>query len=242
MKTYIVAYGGSIVIPGKTYDHVALENLANIVIDNPEKQFVFVIGGGKICRNALDELSELLDVALADDQGLMPFAKDEIGIGFTKINAHYTRRWLANKLGTDRVYENIVSNPALLPKTDKQVIIASGFKPGVSTDYIMMHLAEQAQADSAYKISNFPVVLNVKPEDFKVENMASYKPLYESTWQGIVNLVGDTFKAGGNYPLDPPSAALGLKLLNTFPAFKLYIGQKENLNQCLKMNRLLELL
>lgn len=227
MKTYIVAYGGSIVISGKTYDHEALERLAKIVENNSDKRFIFIIGGGKLCRFITQEVSSLLDEALTDAKDQKAFANDELGIAVTKINARYTRVWLEKRLGASVVYEDIVINPKLLPQTEKRVIIASGFKPGVSTDYDMMLFAKYAEAESAFKISNFPIVLNVKPTEFDKDKMASYEKLPELSWQAIVTLVGDSFLPGGNYPLDPPSAALGLELLKKIPNFSLYVGQKE---------------
>lgn len=233
METYVIKYGGSFVIPDKTYDESALEELASLVKSHKNKQFVFIIGGGKICRNINDAVDGLLNDALSNDIDLKGIARDELGIATTKINGRYVMRWLTNKLGTDYVYQDIVDYPEVAPKTDKRIVIATGYKPGVSTDYDMMLLAKAYNASKAFKISNFPVVLNVKPEEFDKTKISTYKPLPTMTWDYMLNLVGKEFIAGGNYPLDPPSAILANEIVKTVTNFTLYIGEKEQIGKML---------
>lgn len=233
METVIIKYGGSFVIPGKNYDISALEELASLVRNNEDKQFVFIIGGGKLCRNINDATTDLLDDALGSDNPLKGIAFDELGIATTKINGRYVLQWLTKELGVDLVYDDIVDYPEVAPQTDKRVVIATGYKPGVSTDYDMMLLAKAYKATKAFKISNFPVVLDVKPEEFDKEKISAYKPLPLMNWNYMLELVGREFIAGGNYPLDPPSAILGNELVKSIPEFTLFIGQKDQLNDML---------
>jgi len=233
METYVIKYGGSFVIPDKTYDESALEDLASLVKSHEDKQFVFIIGGGKICRNITNAVDSLLNDALSKDMDLKGIAQDELGIATTKINGRYVLRWLTNKLGADFVYQDIVDYPEVAPKTDKRIVIATGYKPGVSTDYDMMLLAKAYGASKVFKISNFPVVLDVKPEEFDKTKINSYKALPKMTWDYMLNLVGKEFIAGGNYPLDPPSAILANEIVKSIPNFTLYIGEKEQIGNML---------
>lgn len=231
METLIIKYGGSFVIPNETYDLNALEELAQLVLKNIDKQFIFIIGGGKLCRNINESVDKLLDSALADDISLKGIALDELGIATTKINGRFVLRYLSKRLGEDLVFEDIVDYPQVAPKTNKRVIIATGYKPGVSTDFDMMLLAKTYSAKKVFKISNFPVVLDVSPFDFDKSKISSYKPLSLMSWKKMLDLVGEKFIAGGNYPLDPPSAILGNELIKSIPDFSLFIGQKEELKK-----------
>lgn len=229
MKTIIIKYGGSFLIPDKGYSVEALEELKSLVDNFSDKQFVFIIGGGKLCRSVNEATSKLLDDALGDDEDQKRLARDELGIAVTKINGRCVLRWLTERLGSDIVYEDLVDYPQVAPQTDKRVIIATGYKPGVSTDYDMMLLAQAYGASSAFKISDFPVVLDANVHEFDKTKIDSYASLPQMTWKKMLELVGDTFLPGGNYPLDPPSALLGRQLSNTKPGFSLFIGQKEQL-------------
>ena len=88
------------------------------------------------------------------------------------------------------------------------------------------------------KISDFEIVKNVKPtyligknkEEMK-EILSKADDIKETTWQGLVDLVGTEWVAGLNTPFDPRAAALGLKLEDTLT---LYIGRKEQIPKMLK--------
>lgn len=229
METLIIKYGGSFVMPDKTYNLDSLEELKRLVLRFPKKRFVFVIGGGKLARNITKVSESILDDALEGNTFLKGLAFDELGIAVTKINGRFVLEWLKTNLGNDVVFEDIVDYPLNVPSTSKRVIIATGYKPGVSTDYDMMLLAKAYGASKVFKISNFPMVLDVKPENFKKELINSYKPIKNISWAGMKDLVGESFIAGGNYPLDPPSTRLGNELHKINHDFKLYIGQKEEL-------------
>ena len=233
METHIIKYGGSFIISGDKYNESALEELVNLAKTHEDKQFVFIIGGGKLCRNINGVSLNYLENALGKDNPLISVALDELGIAVTKINGRVVKQYLEKQLGEDLVYEDIVDYPEQAVETTKRIIIATGYKPGVSTDFDMMLLAKAYSASKAYKISDFPVVLDVKPEEFDKNKISEYEPLPRMSWKRMIDLVGKKFIAGGNYPLDPPSALLGQELANKNPEFALYIGQKEQLNAML---------
>lgn len=230
--TSVIAYGGSIVIPDDHYDEKAIERLAGLVKENPQRRFIFIIGGGKLCRNIQTASEEYLNTALSETKD-KNIALDEIGIAVTKINARTIIRKLTGRLGEGIVHPDYVDNPEILPETDAKVIIASGFRPGVTTDYCMMRLAELSTADSAIKISNFPIVLDVEPTAFDKDKIDTYKKLEKMTWSEMTELVGDTAFAGGNYPLDPPAAQLGKRLAQT-RQFVLHIGMSKELENMIE--------
>lgn len=232
METCVVAYGGSIVIPTDSYDELAMTHLADILSEHSDKRFIIIIGGGRLCRNINSSVRSLLINANLSSLEI-DVANDELGIATTKINARRVISSLSAYLGDDVVCPDYIDNPDIVPNTSHRIFIASGFKPGVTTDYCMMKLAQGFKASSAFKISNFPMILNVKPLNFNKVLIDSYDALPSISWDGIVDLVGDEFIPGGNYPLDPPAAKLGLKLSNLNSDFTLFVGQKDQFESML---------
>ncbi len=219
----IVKYGGSIINPDGLYSDSAIDKLFSIVESRKDESFCFVIGGGKICRYVQDAAKPRLEKAV--DKEDLDFALDEIGIAMTKINARHVQRALTEKL-EDRVCPELIIDPHNTPKGNYKVFLATGGKPGHSTDYDMMVLAESLKADKVIKISDFPVVLDVKALEFDKEKISTYKPLPRMTWNKMLELVGTEWIAGGNYPLDPKAAVLGKRL-----GVELYIGQYSELDR-----------
>lgn len=233
MESWIIKYGGSFVIPGEQYDISALEELVSLVREHVDKQFIFVIGGGKLCRNINDASIGLLKKALGEGNPLVGVALDELGIAVTKINGRFVLDYLTRELGEDLVFDDIVDYPEMSVKTSKRVIIATGYKPGVSSDYDMMLLARAYSVSKAFKISNFPVVLDVKAVEFDKSKIGEYVSLPVMSWDKMLGLVGEKFIPGGSYPLDPSSAILGSELAKKNPQFTLFIGEKHQLSAML---------
>lgn len=233
METCVVAYGGSVVIPGDSYDQFAMTHLADLLKEHSSKRFILIIGGGKLCRNVtLNVRPFFVNANLSSNE--IDIANDEVGIAITKVNARKVISSLQEYLGDDVVYSDYIDDPNILPNTSHRVFIASGFKPGVTTDYCMMALAKNFNASFAFKISDFPVVLDVHPLEFNSGLIDTYKKINSISWQGIVDLVGDSFHPGGNYPLDPLAAKLGFEISKENPSFSLYVGQVSQFEKMLK--------
>ena len=155
------------------------------------------------------------------------FALDEIGIAVTKINARYLYKQLREVFG-NKICPNLIINPRSVPPKGYRIYLATGAVPGSSTDYDTILLAESFSPDRVIKVSDFPVVLDVKALEFDKRKLAEYKSLPEITWEELLELVGTEWVEGGNYPLDPKAAALGSKLAEK-AEFSLLIGQYEEL-------------
>jgi uridylate kinase len=222
----IIKYGGSILNPDGNYDQRAIDLLVKLIKKQADKQFCFIIGGGKICRHVQSASKSLLHPILPEPQ-LSP-AMDEIGIAMTKINARYVQTILREELGEEKVCPHLVIDPSKPPIPGYQVYLATGTVPGHSTDHVMMSLAKTLEAKSAIKISDFPVVLNVKPHEFIKEHMGTYEKLPQMRWQQLRDLVGE-WVDGGNYPLDPDATSIGVELAGT--GFFLLIGQYAQLEK-----------
>jgi uridylate kinase len=231
----IIKFGGSIVIPGGNYDNNVINEFIDLVKDSKD-QFMFVVGGGKLCRNVQNVSDEFLKTAL-DNEDSIQYAKDWLGIATTKINANYVREQFTKVFG-DEVYPEIILDPTMKVESNCRIFFTGGWKPGSSTDKDMMLLAETFQAEKVFKISNFGLVKNINPIEFsKVPEADKKKVLDEAeeikeiSWQGLVDLVGTEWIPGLSTPLDPPGAVIGLKLKDKLT---LYISKKEELAKILK--------
>ncbi|MFP4524594.1 MAG: hypothetical protein ACLFO2_04780 [Candidatus Woesearchaeota archaeon] len=222
----VIKYGGSILNPDGKYDEQAIDHLAGLLARHPKEIFCLIIGGGKICRRLQEASMDILTGVIPEDQKLT--ASDEVGIAVTKINARYLLSRLKPRFGDDVCPEPLI-DPHARPPTGYRIYLATGAKPGHSTDYDMMVLAESFDADKAIKLSDFPVVLDVPALKFDKEKVQEYQPLPEMSWGKMRELVGDKWVAGGNYPLDPAACQVGKS--RAYKGFSLLIGQYSELDK-----------
>jgi len=143
-----------------------------------------VTGGGGINRqyNATAKA-----IAPVSDQNL-----DWLGISATKMNAT-----LLKCLFEKDAYEDIITNPLQVPSTDKPILVASGYKPGFSTDWDAVMLAKHFNAE-IINLTNVDYVYDRDPREH-----AEAKPLKRLTWDKLQGLVGTTWKPRLNTPFDP---------------------------------------
>ena len=192
MKEVIVlSIGGSVVIP-EDIDVAFLKRLKNFVKKYSKKyKFIIVIGGGKVCRNYQNALQAII--------GKDNLALDWMGISVTFVNAFLVKVALGVK-------SPVVSNPTKKVKFDS-VLIASGWKPGVSTDYDMVLHAKTYRVKRIVNMSNVSYLYDKDPNKYK-----SAKKIELIDWKGFRKIVGNKWKPGLNAPFDPIAAKLADKL------------------------------
>ncbi|MFH0701776.1 MAG: hypothetical protein V2A62_05045, partial [Candidatus Woesearchaeota archaeon] len=156
----IIKFGGSILNPDGKYDQKVIQEFINLV-KNSKERFIFVVGGGKLCRLIQSASQPFLTEALKE-KNKVSLANDEIGLAVTKINARYLLEKFQEKLKS-QVYSEIIIDPTKKIKSNARIFFAGGWKPGCSTDKDMMLLAEAFQAKNIFKITDFPFVKKVKP-------------------------------------------------------------------------------
>jgi uridylate kinase len=231
----IVKFGGSIVNPNGKYDNTVIREFITLVRNSKEK-FVFVVGGGKICRKMQDACQPFLEEALEREH--IDLARDSIGIAATKINARYVLRRFQEAFGKS-VYPEIILDPTQAVNTRFKIFIAAGWKPGMSTDADMMLLAQTFGGERVFKISNFAYVKNVRPTDLvnlseeeQKSRLATAEDIKSMKWSQLRDLVGTEWISGLNTPFDPAAVKVGMKLRKQVT---LYIGQKEEFMRFLKV-------
>lgn len=187
-QTKILSIGGSIIIPATGFDIAFLKKFKALILGEVKKgtRFILVIGGGVTARTYQAGLTDLM--------GHNSYNLDLIGIETTRLNANFVRIFF----GED-AYKEVISNPTVQIKTQKQIIVACGWKPGCSTDGDAVLLARAYGAKELVNVSNIEYVYTKDPNKFpdaeKVE-VIDWKT-YRS------EIVGSTWTPGKNSPFDP---------------------------------------
>lgn len=216
-ETVVLSLGGSLVNPGKI-DTVFLKKFRKIILDLlPKKNFVIVVGGGSVCRvynKAADSLAAEVN----------PEEKDWMGVYATMVNAQLVKIMFRGKAA------GIFQDPTKNPKTDKPVIVASGWKPGFSTDFDSVLWARTRDARSVVNLTDVDYIYTADPDFVK-----EARPIKALTWDGYKELIGGEWKPGMNVPFDPVASReaqrLGLKVV-------ILNGKKlGNLKTCLEGKR-----
>ncbi|MEJ2665215.1 MAG: UMP kinase [Spirochaetia bacterium] len=189
----VISLGGSIISPGEI-DVDFLRDFYNTIKEyldtHSEQKLIIVCGGGSPARRYQQAYSRI--VAATDKP-----AMDWIGIAATKLNAELVR-FLFHEFCTD----NVVSDPTLPTEITGRIMVASGWKPGFSTDYDAVLLAERFKAQSVINLSNIEQVYTADP---KKDPQA--RPIKDITWDRFKEIVGDTWEPGKNVPFDPVATA-----------------------------------
>jgi len=188
-KTFVISLGGSLIFPDDL-DKKFLINFKKIIEKFLKKNYKFVIicGGGKLARNFQQVASEARRLSNKD--------LDWIGIYATKINAY-----LLKSIFNNNAEENIISNPNQKIIFKKNIIIASGWLPGWSTDYDAVLLAKNVGVRELINMSNVDYVYNKNPNKYK-----DARKIKKISWQEFRKLIGNIWKAGLNVPFDPIAA------------------------------------
>ncbi|MBI4439493.1 UMP kinase [Candidatus Woesearchaeota archaeon] len=189
MRTTIISLGGSLIVPDK-FDSGFVLDFRDALLPFAKKghRFIVYCGGGKLARDYQCALSEISNPPAE--------ALDWIGIHATRINAELVRGIFG-----DVADDNIITDPTKKINSSKKVIIASGWKPGWSTDYDAVLVARQLKVKEIINMSNIDYVYDADPKKSK-----SAKPLKEITWQNLRELVGSRWSPGLNTPFDPIAA------------------------------------
>ncbi len=188
-QTKVISLGGSIIVPDKVDSNFLLAFRATILEyleRNPGNRLILVCGGGAPAREYQRAYRAVIPEADAD-------VLDWIGIAATRLNAE-----LLKQLFRDFCPEQVITDPTAVSVFPGRVLVAAGWKPGFSTDYDAVLLAERFQADTLLNLSNITKVYTGDP---KVDPKA--EPLDRVSWQEFQKLVGSTWKPGINVPFDP---------------------------------------
>jgi uridylate kinase len=194
----VISLGGSIVAPDGV-DEAFIKDFVSLIGDllreDEKRRFILVIGGGGPAR-AWQQAYRNISAAPADEEA------DWIGIMATRLNAQLIKAALG-----EWCTQEVVIDPSQVGPLVGRVLVAAGWKPGFSSDYDAVLLAERFQADKVINLSNIAQVYTGDP---RLDPAA--KPLEALSWAGFRALVGDEWVPGKNTPFDPVASRHGAKI------------------------------
>jgi uridylate kinase len=196
----VLSLGGSIVAPDGV-DEVFLKNFVSLLEDlwrnDPERRFIFVVGGGGPARawqKAYRTVADSLDAPVSDHEA------DWIGVMATRLNAQ-----LVKAIMGARCKEAVVINPEEAPLAaldEGRVLVAAGWKPGFSSDFDAVLLAERFGATQVINLSNIEQVYTDDPH-----RNPNATPITAISWRDFRAMIGDEWIPGKNVPFDPVASA-----------------------------------
>lgn len=187
--TTVLSLGGSIVAPdgpdaGFVRDFAALARAW--LAGDAARRLILVVGGGGPARAWQKAYRDAADAPDAD-------AQDWIGIMATRLNAQ-----LVKATFLDLCPQEVVTDPSAVSVFGGRVLVAAGWKPGFSTDFDAVVLAERFGAGTIVNLSNIAKVYTADPKlDPKAE------PIDRISWPDFRAMVGDEWVPGKNAPFDP---------------------------------------
>ncbi|MDO8260016.1 MAG: UMP kinase [Candidatus Magasanikbacteria bacterium] len=201
-ETIIISLGGSLIAPKEGIDWKFLKKFRELIISQigQGKRFAIITGGGNTCRRYQEAASKV--TKLTDDD------KDWLGVHTTRLNAH-----LVKTIFRDYAHPRINKNPRTKENLKKHfskgegIMVAAGWRPGWSTDYVATILAERLDAKKIINLSNIDYAYTSDPNKNK-----DAKKLINTDWKSFRKIVGDKWDPGLNSPFDPIASKLAQKL------------------------------
>jgi len=186
----VISLGGSIVAPGgvdveflKSFTHT----IGGLIREDDNRRFILVVGGGGPARAWQNAYRDVCDENYAPEEA------DWIGVMATRLNAQLVKAILSAWCSQD-----VVTDPSRAEPMTGKVLVAAGWKPGFSSDYDAVILAERFNAKTVINLSNIEKVYTADP---KIDPSA--RPLDRISWEDFRAMVGDEWVPGKNVPFDP---------------------------------------
>ncbi|UGQ17361.1 UMP kinase [Borrelia sp. RT1S] len=194
----IISLGGGVIIPDKINIEY-IKDFRNLIFEwireDSRRKIILIIGGGKTAREYQESYKQLNPKFENDDL-------DEIGIMATKLNADFICKSMK-----PFCLDAVVSDPSKDFNFKGRILVASGWKPGFSTDYITVKFAEKFKSNEIINLTNVDQVYDKDPKKFN-----DAKGLSNITWDKLQDIVGKNWDPGANLPFDPIATKLALKL------------------------------
>ena len=197
-ETIIISLGGSVLAPSQI-DVGFLQRFRQLILKfvHDGSRFVIICGGGKTAREYQGAAAKVVHT--------VPEDLDWLGIHATRLNAHLLRT-----IFREVAHAKLVKNPneKIKLKESEKVVVAAGWKPGRSTDYIAVLLAKNLGARTVINITNTDYVYDKDPSKF-----GDAKPLHHVSWKEFRKLIGvSRWSPGLNTPFDPVAAKVAERM------------------------------
>ena len=192
-KTVIIALGGSIVVPDTINTDYLKQFVRFIHRWKRTHRFIVVIGGGEVARRYQRGAAKVARVTDED--------KDWIGIHATRLNAHLLRTVFRE------IADPVVFDSRFKMKTVKYPItIASGWRPGWSTDYVAAQISADFSA-GAFIVAGKPSHVYTNDPVIHMDAI----PMDALSWKQYRKMIPKRWIPGSHFPVDPVAARLADK-------------------------------
>ena len=155
--------------------------------EEKNRRFFIFPGGGKLSRHYRDAGATITGQKLTGDD------LDWLGIHVTRLNSHLFRT-----IFRDIAHPKIIDNYDYIEKPQDPIIIASGSKPGWSTDYNAVILSNDYNIKKIIKMSNTEYICEADP---RINPDA--KKYEKISWKKFREIIGDKWIPGKSTPFDP---------------------------------------
>lgn len=194
-KIIVLSLGGSLLAPPVGVDSDFIKSFRLMILDLVKigYRFIIVCGGGDTCRRYQTAVKKAVSVTDTD--------LDWIGIYTTWFHANIMKKIFGKLAHTE-----MISDPTKKIKWSSKVLVAGGWKPGNSTDFDAVKLAQNFGADTVINLSNVDYVYDRDPK------LPGAQKIESMSWKDLQKIVGTTWSPGANVPFDPIATKLGSRL------------------------------
>ncbi|MBI3282853.1 UMP kinase [Candidatus Curtissbacteria bacterium] len=194
-ETIIIKLGGSLIVPAGGLDVPYISAFYHFIrkqVAENKRRFFILIGGGLISRHYRDAGATITGHELSRDD------LDWLGIHATRLNAHLFRT-----IFRDMAHPLVIHDYDFIQKPEKPIVIAAGWKPGWSTDYDAVILAQDYHIGTIVKMSDVDCVYDKDPNKY-----SQAKAIETISWADYRAMIGDEWIPGLRAPFDPVAAKL----------------------------------
>lgn len=196
----VISLGGSLIVP-RHIDWQFLKKFRELIISEIKKgkKFAIIAGGGYAAREYIQAASKVTKLT-RDDQ-------DWLGIHTTRLNAHLIKT-IFRAYAHPRVNKNPQTKADLKSHfaAGEGIMVAAGWRPGRSTDYVATIIAERLGSKKLINLSNIKYAYDKDPRKFK-----DAKIIKEINWKDFRRIVGNRWDPGLSAPFDPIASKLAEK-------------------------------
>lgn len=201
----VISIGGFLVVPNKKIDTEFLKKFNNLIrkrlAEDKNLRFFLIVGGGFIARHYRNAGRRIIGWELTRDD------LDWLGVHTTKLNAHLIRT-----IFRDLAHPYIIKHYEIIRKTTEPIVVASGWKPGHTTDYEAVLLCEDYKINTILNLGHVEGVYNKNPKKFK-----DAKLINKISWADFRKIKSNKWTRGLNVPFDTAAAKkaeeLGIKVI-----------------------------
>lgn len=188
----VISVGGSLIVPNGGIDTKFLSSLNTFIrsqLATTKRQFFLVSGGGLTTRHYINAARNIIEQHTIPDIDI-----DWLGLHATRLNGHLLRT-IFYDIAHPRIIENYDHK---IENLHERLVIGAGWKPGFSSDYCAVQLAQDYEVKTIINMSNIDKAYDKDPKKFP-----DAQPLDHISWSDFRKLVGDEWKPGMNAPFDP---------------------------------------